>query len=69
MPPKLEHLLALCAGKHGGRIVCTKDLHYMQVAEARSRDYMWVDEDGNGFVFLPWELTTEKDRERELKVS
>ena len=69
MPPKLEHLLALCAGRHGGRLVCTKDLLIEQVAEARSRDYLWIDDDGVGYVFLPWELTTDKDRQREMKVS
>ena len=48
------------------RIVSTGDLHEMQIAEARIDDRMFVDgETGLGFVILGWELTTDKDVERE----
>lgn len=52
----------------GHRVVSTGDLNEYQIAEARRDGKMFVDEDtGLGWVLLPWELTTDKDREREQK--
>lgn len=52
----------------GHRVVSTGDLYDYQIAKARRDGKMFVDEDtGLGWVLLPWELTTEKDRERERK--
>lgn len=51
---------------NGHRIVSTGDLNEWQIAEAMREKKMFVDsESGLGFVLLPWELTTDKDRERE----
>lgn len=51
---------------HGdGRIVSTGDLLNLQIAEARANSTMHVLEGGLGFVILPWNLSTPKDRERE----
>ena len=48
------------------RIVSSGDLTALQIAEARSSNRFYVDEDtGLGFVLLPWSLTTKKDRDRE----
>lgn len=50
----------------GHRIVSTGDLNEYQIVEARRDNKMFVDPDtGLGWVLLPWELTTDKDRERE----
>jgi hypothetical protein len=50
----------------GHRIVSTGDLNEYQIAEARRDNKMFVDPDtGLGWVLLPWELTTNKDRKRE----
>lgn len=52
----------------GHRIVSTGDLTLFQIAEARKEDRFFVDDKSNlGWVALPWELTTYKDRERETK--
>lgn len=48
-----------------GRIVSTADLNEFQIAEASSNGTLFIDQDGFGFVMLPWQLTTKKDRERE----
>lgn len=54
----------------GHRIVSTGDLNEFQISEARVEDRLYV-EPGDGlclgWVALPWELTTTKDREREKK--
>lgn len=47
------------------RIVCTGDLTEFQIIEARVEDRMWVNNDGIGFVLLPWTLSTPKDKARE----
>jgi hypothetical protein len=47
-----------------GRIVCTGELTTLQIAEARADGRMWVDDDGFGYVVLPWSLTTTKDEMR-----
>ena len=65
MDPKLEYLLSLCTRSPGGRLVSSKDLIPAQIAEAQGREFFYIDADGNGFAFLPWSLTTQKDRERE----
>jgi hypothetical protein len=52
----------------GHRVVSTGDLNEYQIAEARRDNKVFVDPDtGLGWVLLPWELTTDKDRERERK--
>jgi hypothetical protein len=51
-------------GKH--RIVSSGDLNRMQIVEAQVRRMFYVDEEtGLGWALLPWDLTTDKDRERE----
>lgn len=49
----------------GGRIVSSGDLSTLQIAEAQAFGKFWVNDAGFGFAILPWELTTDKDRERE----
>lgn len=48
----------------GYRIVSTGDLTEMQIAEAKGEARFYVNEQGFGYVALPWELTTDKDEER-----
>ncbi len=60
----METLMALLR-QGQGRIVSTSDLNEFQIAEAMSNGTHFTDEDGFGFVMLPWSLTTKKDRERE----
>ncbi|MDN5630029.1 MAG: hypothetical protein L0G38_10825 [Lactococcus sp.] len=53
---------------NGHRIVSTGDLTEFQISEAQVENRMFVDEVSHlGWVALPWELTTSKDREREQK--
>ncbi len=48
------------------RIVSSNDLTYFQIAEARASKRFFVDEEtGFGWALLPWDLTTDKDRQRE----
>lgn len=47
------------------RIVCTGDLTELQIAEARLENRMWVNDDGIGFVLLPFRISTPKDKARE----
>ena len=50
----------------GHRIVSTGDLTLFQIAEAKKENRFFVDiETGLGWVALPWELTTAKDKQRE----
>jgi hypothetical protein len=64
----LEFLYRAADGKH--RIVSTGDLHEMQIAEARTEGRMFVEPGGGlGWVLLPWELTTSKDKEREQRLA
>ena len=50
----------------GHRIVSSNDLNHHQIVEAQARKLFFVDgETGFGWALLPWELTTDKDRERE----
>jgi hypothetical protein len=52
----------------GHRVVSTGDLNEYQIAEALRENKMFVDSyTGLGWVLLPWELTTDKDRDRERK--
>lgn len=52
-----------------GRIVSSGDLCVEAISEAQACKRFYVDEDGFGFAYLPWELTTDKDREREKSFS
>ncbi len=59
--------LADLAVKNGGRIVSTNDLHRFQIAEASAHGRMFVDpRTSYGWVLLPWDLTTAKDKDREI---
>jgi hypothetical protein len=53
---------------NGHRIVSSGDLTTLQIAEAQARK-LWYVEPGGGFgwALLPWELTTDKDRQRERR--
>lgn len=51
---------------NGHRIVSTGDLHELQIAEAQVESRMYVEPNGGlGWVALPWELSTVKDKDRE----
>lgn len=53
---------------NGHRIVSTGDLNEFQISEAQVEKRIYVEPGGGlGWVALPWELTTTKDREREKK--
>lgn len=52
-----------------GRIVSSGDLCVEAISEAQACKRFYVDEDGFGFAYLPWELTTDKDRDREKSFS
>jgi len=52
-----------------GRIVSSGDLCELAISEAQAKGFFFVDDEGFGFAFLPWELTTDKDRERETSFS
>lgn len=63
----LEFLLRFV---NGYRIVSTGDLTVEQIAEARNEDRLFVDEGTQlGWVALPWELSTIKDKRREHLLS
>jgi len=51
----------------GGRVVSSNDLNEWQLSEARVLGNFWVSAEGFGWAILPWELTTDKDRDRERK--
>lgn len=56
----------LLQAKTGGRIVSSNDLNNYQISEARSKNLFYVDEATSyGWAIVPWELTTDKDRQRE----
>jgi len=64
----IEFLKRAADGKH--RIVCTGDLNDFQIAEARVENRMYVEPGGGlGWVLLPWELSTRKDKEREQRLA
>ena len=65
MEPRLAELLKLCSMAPGGRLVSTDELSGMQIDEARKSGLLYVDPAGYGYAFLPWNLTTTKDRQRE----
>lgn len=49
------------------RIVSSGDLLHCQIVEAQARGNFFVDEaTGLGFALLPFELSTEKDKQREF---
>ena len=49
----------------GGRVVSSNDLNEWQISEARVKGLFWISEEGFGWAILPWELTTDRDRNRE----
>jgi hypothetical protein len=59
-----DELLMLAAS--GGRVVCSGDLTEFQIAHAQANGPWYVNESGFGFTVLPWNLTTDKDRMREV---
>ena len=60
----IEFLKRSSDGKH--RVVSTGELNIYQIAEAQRDGKMFVDQTtGLGWVLLPWECTTDKDRNRE----
>ena len=62
----IEFLRECSTGKY--RIVSSGDLHRFQIAEAQACNRFYIDEEtGYGWALLPWELTTDKDRQRECK--
>jgi hypothetical protein len=64
MSETAEQFLAR-AVTNGGRVVSSNDLNKWQLSEARVNNNFWISEHGYGWVILPWELTTDKDRDRE----
>ena len=51
---------------NGHRIVSTGDLTEFQIAEATTEKRLYVEpSSGLGWVALPWELSTLKDKDRE----
>lgn len=58
------------AASENARIVSTGDLHEIVIAEASAHGRMYVDpETGLGWVLMPWDISTVKDREREKAFS
>lgn len=55
------------AAASNGRIVGTGDLLPLQVAEAREEDMIFILPDGQGFAIVPWDISTPKDRQREMR--
>ncbi len=49
----------------GGRVVSSGDLNAFQISEAQSNGKLWVSPEGYGWAIVSWELTTDKDRQRE----
>lgn len=55
---------------NGYRIVSTGDLNEFQISEAEVNGCLYVEPGGGlGWVALPWELTTDKDKQREAMLS
>lgn len=53
------------ASTENARIVSSNDLHEIVIAEAQANNRFWVDpETGYGWALIPWELSTQKDRQR-----
>ncbi len=52
-------------GHDQGRIVSSNDLTQHQIAEAQATGRWFVAPNGLGWALLPWNLTTDKDRQRE----
>ena len=60
----IEFLRKCATGEY--RIVSSGDLNHYQIVEAQSRHLFFVDEEtAFGWALLPWDLTTDKDRNRE----
>ena len=62
---ELRQLLSMCGQSPGGRIVSSQELSEIQIGDAQLHNRFYVDPDGFGFAFVPWNLTTTKDRKRE----
>ncbi len=56
------------AASENSRIVSTNDLLDIQIAQARQDGRMLVLQDGLGFVLLPFEISTPKDKSRETSL-
>lgn len=66
MKTAIEFLRHAASDTNPCRIVSTNDLDVFQIGEARAQKRMFVDEEtGLGWVMLPWDLTTGRDRKRE----
>lgn len=54
----------------GHRIVSTGDLTNFQISNAQVEDRIYVEPNGGlGWVALPWDLTTAKDKQREAMLN
>lgn len=54
----------------GHRIVSSGDLTDFQISNAQVEDRMYVEPNGGlGWVALPWDLTTTKDKQREVMLT
>lgn len=54
----------------GHRIVSTGDLTDLQISNAKVEQRMYVEPNGGlGWVALPWDLSTPKDKHREAVLS
>ncbi len=55
---------------NGYRIVSTGDLTELQILNAKSENRFYVEPNGGlGWVALPWDLTTTKDKDREHNIA
>ena len=53
----------------GHRIVSTGDLTDFQISNAKAENRFYVEPNGGlGWVALPWDLSTPKDKDREIKL-
>lgn len=60
---ELRQLLNMCCQNPGGRIVSSKELTEIQIADAQLHERFYVDPDGFGFAFLPWYLRLARNSE------
>lgn len=63
----IGELLACCANGEG-RIVSTGDLTEIQIADARKYGRIVVDNEGFGYVLLPWVCACCKDLMRDAPI-
>lgn len=57
--------LLLLSVQIGGRVVSSNDLNQFQISESQAAGRWYVDQNGFGWAVLPWDLTTDRDRNRE----